>query len=121
MSNGAGKFALGVLLGGIVGAAAGVLMAPLTARETRRRMRRSLQHFPEAVEELTEEWSVAVQQHSDRLATSAQRTMADSLERLREAIAAGREASQRLHQELMTLEASRDRPSPEDCGRVNEP
>lgn len=86
----------GVLLGAVVGAVAGLLVAPKTGRETRQLIRKSADALPELVEDL----SSSVQLQADRLSETAIRNWDGTLERLKEAIAAGVEASQREVQEM---------------------
>jgi gas vesicle protein len=85
-----------VLIGAIVGAVAGLLIAPKTGRETRQLIKKSADALPELVEDL----SSSVQLQADRLSETAVRNWDGTLVRLKEAIAAGVEASQREVQEL---------------------
>jgi gas vesicle protein len=93
-SGGAGVFLGGLVLGAAAGAVAGLLLAPKTGRETRRLLRKSADALPELAEDL----SSSVQLQADRLSESALRNWDGTLTRLREAIAAGVEASQRDRQ-----------------------
>lgn len=93
-SGGAGAFFGGLVLGAAAGAVAGLLLAPKTGRETRRLLRKSADALPELAEDL----SSSVQLQADRLSESALRNWDGTLARLREAIAAGVEASQRERQ-----------------------
>ena len=95
-SGSSGSFVGGVLIGAIVGAVAGLLVAPKTGRETRQLIRKSADALPELVEDL----SSSVQLQADRLSETAVRNWDGTLERLKEAIAAGVEASQREVQEI---------------------
>jgi gas vesicle protein len=95
-SGSSGSFVGGVLIGAIVGAVAGLLIAPKTGRETRQLIKKSADALPELVEDL----SSSVQLQADRLSETAVRNWDGTLVRLKEAIAAGVEASQREVQEL---------------------
>lgn len=90
-SGSSGLFIGGMLLGAAVGAVAGLLFAPKTGRETRQLLRKSADALPELAEDL----SASMQLQADRLSESASRNWDDTLVRLREAIAAGIDASQR--------------------------
>ena len=94
-----GIFLGGVLLGAAVGAVAGLLFAPKTGRETRQLLRKSAEALPELAEDL----SASMQLQADRLSETALRNWDDTLLRLREAISAGVDASQR-QRELAQLE-----------------
>jgi gas vesicle protein len=95
-NNRSGVFIGGVLLGAAVGTLTGLLMAPRTGRETRQLIKKSADALPELAEDL----STSVQLQADRLSESALRNWDETLERLREAIAAGIDASQRESQAL---------------------
>jgi gas vesicle protein len=95
-SGSSGTFVGGLILGAIVGAVAGVLVAPRSGRETRHLLKKSVDALPE----LAEDFSSSVQLQADRLSETALRNWDGTLGRLREAIAAGLEASQRELQEL---------------------
>ncbi|MGF1495939.1 MAG: YtxH domain-containing protein [Elainellaceae cyanobacterium] len=100
-SGSSGAFIGGLLLGATVGTIAGLLSAPKSGRETRRILRKSADALPDLAEDL----STSVQLQADRLSTSALRNWDETLERLREAIAAGIEASQRESQRLNSSNA----------------
>ena len=85
----AGAFISGVLLGGTIGTIIGVLIAPRTGKETRQLLKKSADALPELAEDL----STTVQLQADRLSVSALRRWDATLNRLRDAIAAGIEAS----------------------------
>lgn len=95
-NNRSGVFIGGVLLGAAIGTLTGLLMAPRTGRETRRLLKKSANALPELAEDL----STSVQLQADRLSESALRNWDETLERLRESIAAGIDASQRESQAL---------------------
>ncbi len=89
-NNRSGVFIGGVLIGAAIGTLTGILMAPRTGRETRQILKKSADALPELAEDL----STSVQLQADRLSESALRNWDETLERLREAIAAGVEATQ---------------------------
>lgn len=95
-NNRSGVFIGGVLLGAAIGTLTGLVMAPRPGRETRRLLKKSASALPELAEDL----STSMQIQADRLSESALRNWDDTLERLREAIAAGIEASQQERQIL---------------------
>ena len=90
-NNRSGTFIGGVLLGAAVGTITGLLMAPRTGKETRQFLKKSADALPELAEDL----STSVQMQADRLSESALRNWDGTLERLRDAISAGVEASQK--------------------------
>lgn len=91
-----GGFVGGVLLGAAMGAVAGLLMAPRTGRETRRILKKSADALPELVEDL----ATSVNLQADRLSETALVNWDHTLTRLREAIAAGQEASRQEYEHL---------------------
>jgi gas vesicle protein len=100
-SGSSGAFIGGLLIGAAVGAVAGLLAAPKTGRETRQLLKKSADALPELAEDL----STTVQLQADRLSESTVRNWGGTIERLKEAIAAGVDASQRDRQS----QASTDR------------
>ncbi len=94
-SGSSGLFIGGLLVGAAVGAVAGLLLAPKTGRETRQLLKKSADALPELAEDL----SYSVQFQADRLSGSALRSWDETLVRLREAITAGIEASQRQQEQ----------------------
>jgi gas vesicle protein len=92
----AGAFLAGMLVGGAIGTIAGLLVAPRSGKETRRILKKSADALPEIAEDL----STSVQLQTDRLSESAIRNWNGTLTRLKEAIAAGIEASQQETQEI---------------------
>ncbi|MGK7958344.1 MAG: YtxH domain-containing protein [Crocosphaera sp.] len=100
-NNNSGLFMVGVVLGGMVGTLTGLLLAPRSGRETRRIIKKSADALPEMAEDL----STTVQLQADRLSDSAQKNWDETLNRLKEAIAAGIEATQL---ETPPLESPRD-------------
>jgi gas vesicle protein len=91
-----GAFLAGMLVGGAIGTIAGLLVAPRSGKETRRILKKSADALPEIAEDL----STSVQLYTDRLSESAVRNWGGTLTRLKEAIAAGIEASALETQEL---------------------
>ncbi|NJL85310.1 MAG: YtxH domain-containing protein [Leptolyngbyaceae cyanobacterium SM1_1_3] len=89
MSSKAGAFFGGVIIGSAIGAVAGLLAAPRTGKETRYLLKKSADALPELAEDL----STSLQFQADRLSETALRNWEGTLVRLREAIAAGQEAS----------------------------
>jgi gas vesicle protein len=98
MSNGAGKFLGGLIVGTAIGGALGVLFAPRSGKETRQALKRSAQDLD--LPQLAEEIGSNVQYQTDRLTETAQRTIDEALMRLQDAIAAAQETSRRLQEEL---------------------
>lgn len=95
-NNRSGIFIGGMMLGATIGALTGLLTAPRTGRETRKLLKKSADALPELAEDI----STSVQIQADRLSSSALQNWDDTLERLREAIAAGVNATQRENQSL---------------------
>ncbi|MEH2332891.1 YtxH domain-containing protein [Nostoc sp.] len=95
-NNRSGVFIGGLMLGATIGALTGLLVAPRTGRETRKILKKSANAIPELAEDL----SMSVQIQADRLSANALRNWDETLDRLREAIAAGVDASQRESQVL---------------------
>lgn len=105
-----GLFIGGLLVGSAIGAVTGLLMAPRTGKETRRILKKSADALPELAEDL----STSVQLQADRLSESALRNWDETLMRLKEAITAGLEATQRERQTLSETEAEETSPSRPD-------
>ncbi|MBN3923707.1 YtxH domain-containing protein [Nostoc sp. NMS4] len=95
-NNRSGVFIGGLMLGATIGALTGLLVAPRTGRETRKILKKSANAIPELAEDL----SMSVQIQADRLSAIALQNWDDTLDRLKEAIAAGVDASQRESQVL---------------------
>lgn len=102
-NNRSGSFLGGLLVGTAIGTLTGILLAPRAGRETRQFLKKSADALPELAEDL----SSSVQLQADRLSETALRNWDGTLVRLREAIAAGFEASQQEHQVLETVEPAR--------------
>ena len=94
--NRSGVFIGGVMLGATIGALTGLLVAPRSGRQTRQLLKKSADALPELAEDL----STSVQLQADRLSVSAMRSWDETLDRLREAIAAGVDATYRESQAL---------------------
>lgn len=93
-SGSSGLFIGGLIIGAAVGAVTGLLFAPRSGRETRQFLKKSADALPELAEDL----SSNMQLQADRLSESALRNWESTLDRLKEAIAVGVEASQRDRQ-----------------------
>ncbi|TAE61236.1 MAG: YtxH domain-containing protein [Nostocales cyanobacterium] len=95
-NNRSGIFIGGVMLGATIGALTGLLTAPRAGRETRKLLKKSADALPELAEDI----STSVQIQAGRLSTTALENWDDTLDRLKEAIAAGVVATQRESQAL---------------------
>ena len=93
--NKTGIFIGGMMIGSAIGALVGLLAAPRTGKETRKVLKKSADALPELVEDL----STSIQFQADRLSETTLENWEDTLIRLRQAIAAGVEASQKATQE----------------------
>lgn len=82
----------GMVVGGAVGSLLSLLTAPRTGKQTRQIIKKSADALPEIAEDV----SSSVQLQAERISESAGRNWDETLERLKMAIAAGVEASQRL-------------------------
>ena len=85
-----GAFVGGVMLGSAIGTMFGLLIAPRTGKETRKVLQKSADALPQLAEDL----ATTVQLQADRLSDNTLKNWEGTLTRLREAIAAGVEASQ---------------------------
>ncbi|QLE57554.1 YtxH domain-containing protein [Nostoc sp. TCL26-01] len=113
-NNRSGVFIGGVMLGATIGALAGLLAAPRPGRETRKLLRKSA----DAIPELAEDISTSVQIQADRLSNNALRNWDETLDRLKEAIAAGVDATQRENQVLKRQKPNQDSdPLPQELER----
>ncbi|MFP4008609.1 MAG: YtxH domain-containing protein [Spirulinaceae cyanobacterium] len=90
------SFLGGMLIGTAMGTVVGLLIAPRSGRETRQIVKKSAAALPELAEDL----STSLQLQADRLSESALHNWDETLVRLREAIAAGIDASQMKAEEL---------------------
>jgi gas vesicle protein len=89
-----GGFLVGVILGAAAGAVTGLLAAPRTGRETRRILRKSADALPDLAEDL----STTVQIQADRLSETATKNWDSTLNRLKDALFAGVEATRQAQQ-----------------------
>jgi gas vesicle protein len=101
--NRSGLFIGGLMLGATIGTLTGLLVAPRTGRETRKLLKKSANALPELAEDI----SSSVQIQADRLGANALKNWDDTLDRLREAIAAGIEAREREAQ-IMKRQAAQE-------------
>jgi gas vesicle protein len=95
-NNRSGIFIGGLMLGAAIGTLAGLLVAPRTGRETRKLVKKSANAIPELAEDIT----TSVQIQEDRLSTSTLQNWDETVDRLRDAIAVGIDATQRESQNL---------------------
>lgn len=95
-NNRSGLFIGGLMLGSAIGTLTGLLLAPRTGRETRQILKKSASALPELAEDI----STSVQIQADRLSANARSNWDETLDRLRDALAAGIDASQRESQVL---------------------
>ncbi len=100
-----GIFVGGVMLGSAIGTMLGLLIAPRTGKETRKVLQKSADALPQLAEDL----ATTVQLQADRLSETTLKNWEGTLTRLREAIAAGVEASQ-----LEIQKSDRSRPRSND-------
>ncbi|GAP96972.1 YtxH domain-containing protein [Leptolyngbya sp. NIES-2104] len=114
MSNRSGSFLGGMIAGAAMGTIAGLLIAPRAGKETRQLIKKSADALPELAEDL----STSVQLQADRFSESALRNWEGTLGRLKEAIAAGLEATQREHQLLNRDAESGTDPKPQVRDRL---
>ncbi|MGF1590816.1 MAG: YtxH domain-containing protein [Pleurocapsa sp.] len=87
--NPTGVFIGGLMIGSAAGTVLGLLIAPRTGKETRKVLKKSADALPELAEDLTS----SLQLQADRLSEATLNNWEGTLDRLREAIAAGIEAS----------------------------
>ena len=80
----------GMIIGAALGAIAGILAAPRTGKETRHILKKSADALPELAADL----ATSIQFHADRLSDTSLENWEHTLGRLREAVIAGRSASQ---------------------------
>ena len=93
--NSSGTFITGIAFGSLIGTAIGLLIAPRTGQETRQLLKKSADALPELAEDL----SASIQLQADRLSESALQNWDETLIRLKDAIAAGREAKELITRE----------------------
>ena len=101
MSNqNSGLFISGLLLGSVIGTATGLLIAPRTGKKTRQLVKKSASAIPQ----LTTDLSTSLKFQTDRFSDSATNSWEEILERVKQAIAAGLEASQKERKILSQIE-----------------
>ncbi|MFB2936336.1 YtxH domain-containing protein [Aerosakkonemataceae cyanobacterium BLCC-F154] len=101
-SGSSGSFIGGMLLGAALGTITGLLLAPRTGKETRHLLKKSADALPELAEDI----SSSVQLQADRLSESALRNWDSTLTRLKEAIAAGVEATAQEQENIQRQETT---------------
>lgn len=94
--NRAGAFVGGLVLGTAIGTAVGLLLAPRSGRDTRRILKKSAKALPEVAEDVGSN----LQYQTERLLDSAQKSLDETVLRLQEAMATGKEAMKRKRMEL---------------------
>lgn len=95
-NNRTGAFLGGLVVGTAIGTAVGLLLAPRSGRETRRFLRKSAEALPDVAEDVTHN----MQYQTERLLDSAQKSLDETLVRLQEAIATGKQAMVQKRHEL---------------------
>lgn len=95
-----GLFITGLLLGSAIGTATGLLIAPRNGKKTRQLVKKSASAIPQLATDL----STSVKFQTDRFSNSATNSWDDFLQRLKQAIAAGLEASQKEKEILSQTE-----------------
>ncbi len=94
--NRTGIFVGGLMLGTAVGTVVGLLLAPRSGRETRKILKKSAEVLPEVAEDVT----TNLHYQTERLLDSAQKSLDETMIRLQEAIATGKEAMVQRREEL---------------------
>ncbi|MEB3228481.1 MAG: YtxH domain-containing protein [Synechocystis sp.] len=89
-NNKGGALLVGMVIGGVIGSVTGLLLAPRSGKQTRQLLKKSADALPELAEDL----ATTLQLQADSLSEVTQRNWQGTLDRLKEAIAAGVEASQ---------------------------
>ena len=95
-----GLFISGLLLGSVIGTATGLLIAPRTGKKTRQLVKKSASAIPQ----LTTDLSTSLNFQTDRFSDSTSNSWEEFLERVKQAIAAGLEASQKERKILSQIE-----------------
>ena len=95
-----GLFISGLLLGSVIGTATGLLIAPRTGKKTRQLVKKSASAIPQ----LTTDLSTSLNFQTDRFSDSTTNSWEEILERVKQAIAAGLEASQKERKILSQIE-----------------
>jgi gas vesicle protein len=102
--NSTGVFIGGLMIGSAVGTVLGLLIAPRTGKETRKVIKKSADALPEIAEDLT----TSFQLQADRLSESTLENWEITINRLRQAIAAGIEASRETSQVTQSKTVQKD-------------
>ncbi|MGL5077821.1 MAG: YtxH domain-containing protein [Waterburya sp.] len=102
--NSTGMFIGGLMIGSAVGTVLGLVLAPRTGKETRKVIKKSADALPEIAEDLT----TSLQLQADRLSESTLENWEITLNRLRQAITAGIEASRETSQGTKSKTAQQD-------------
>jgi gas vesicle protein len=89
-NNKGGALLVGMVIGGVIGSVTGLLLAPRSGKQTRQLLKKSADALPELAEDLAS----TLQLQAGSLSETTQRNWQGTLDRLKEAIAAGVEASQ---------------------------
>ena len=95
-----GLFISGLLLGSAIGTATWLLIAPRTGKKARQFVKKSASAIPQIATDL----STSIKFQTDRFSDSATNSWEEILERVKQAIAAGLEASQKERKILSQIE-----------------
>ncbi|MGD1855886.1 MAG: YtxH domain-containing protein [Leptolyngbyaceae cyanobacterium] len=88
--NNSDNFLGGLLAGTALGTVIGLLIAPRSGQHTRQTIKKSADAVPDLIEDL----STSVQFHADKLSHTTLQNWDSTLDRLRDALVAGRAATQ---------------------------
>ena len=102
-----GLFLGGMLVGTALGTVAGLLFAPRSGRDTRQLVKQSVETLPDLADEL----AASLQLQADRFSSSALSHWDETLDHLRDSIAAGRTAAQEQQQQLQQEQSNPYHPS----------
>ncbi|MGK7921589.1 MAG: YtxH domain-containing protein [Trichodesmium sp.] len=97
-----GLFITGLLLGSAIGTATGLLIAPRNGKKTRQLVKKSASAIPQLVTDV----STSVKLQKDRFSDSTSNSWEDFSQRLKQAIAAGLEASKKEKEILSQTETN---------------
>lgn len=109
--KGSGAFLGGVLLGGAIGAIAGMWIDPRTTRRVRRVVRETVDQLPEFAQHVgdtTLQISDRLRRRVTNLSYTLQDDWQETSDRLRDAAAAGWDASRREYRAVIDRHADRD-------------
>lgn len=109
--KGSGTFLGGVLLGGAIGAIAGMWIDPRTTRRVRRTVRETVDQLPELAHQVgdtTLKLSDQVRRRVINLSQDLQDDWQGTSDRMRDAAAAGWDASRREYRAVIDRHADRD-------------